>query len=310
MRRGASFGSLVGADSTKLEINPRSINKSAINVATRTQQDREWQRLSKTFKELEIIGQGSMTFVRRAVGLADGKEVALKIVRSKDHEVITILEDEYELLKTINHEHIVKALDLFKCPDFAVLALEYFDSADLKAAIKAAPNGRFEEKTARRSFLQLLRALAYLHEHGLVHRDIKPENILVSKDLQDLRLIDFNCARRLSEAASLTMTGTRIYCAPEVLLGSSPSKASDVWSVGLCLYFMMRGSLPISASVQRTSWHNFVEEVSTCTAKVHGPAWESVSDGCKSVILDCLVIEEHLRPTATTILESKWFGAV
>jgi len=102
----------------------------------------------------------------------------------------------------------------------------------------------YTELEAAKCFMQIMDAIQYLHSQGIVHRDIKAQNLLVSASLDDLRVIDFNTARRLEEGGSLTMTGTHEWSAPEVLLGSSPSDCSDIWGTGLCLYFMLQGKLP------------------------------------------------------------------
>ncbi|CAK0880762.1 unnamed protein product [Prorocentrum cordatum] len=84
--------------------------------------------------------------------------------------------------------------------------------------------------------------IADLHGRNTVHRDLKPANCLVSKE-GVLKLIDFNIAASTEEGELLTPTGTREFCAPEVLSMPYASPA-DVWSLGLCLHFMLHGRMP------------------------------------------------------------------
>merc|ERR1719161_2562394 len=101
--------------------------------------------------------------------------------------------------------------------------MEWIDGSSLEDAVKRSPGVRLQEADARLLFSQLIGAIDYIHQRRIVHRDVKVQNILVSMNLRDLKLIDFNTARFLSEGVSLTMTGTKAFWAPEVLLGEPPS---------------------------------------------------------------------------------------
>ena len=105
--------------------------------------------------------------------------------------------------------------------------------------------------------IQLLRGLAFLHEHGRVHRDIKPSNILVDTE-ERVKLVDFGIVRELipgGEGQSLSQVfGTSTYFSPEQSLGSHVGPASDLYSVGVVLYELLTGTPPFegeSADVAR-----------------------------------------------------------
>src|SRR5690606_10953598 len=90
---------------------------------------------------------------------------------------------------------------------------------------------------------RLLEPLAAAHASGVVHRDLKPDNVFVAKDGEGerVKLLDFGIARRATEAASLTATGTAIgtphYMSPEQAIDSKTvDAATDVWAVGVMLY--------------------------------------------------------------------------
>ncbi|CAE8691554.1 unnamed protein product, partial [Polarella glacialis] len=203
---------------------------------------------SEKYEILETIGQGSTGVVYRGRRKADGAEVALKTMQALDEEMIRLRREEYDTLLKLKHPHIIQAFDFFtdaKC--HAVLVLEFFKGLSLSEAVKAETKGHhgLPENTAQALFRMLLQATDYLHSHRIVHRDIKGDNVLLSPDLTDLRLSDFNTARCLMDGGALTMTGTTDYSAPEILEGGeSPSEGGDIWSAGLCLHLMLTGKLP------------------------------------------------------------------
>merc|ERR1719221_2289901 len=99
----------------------------------------------------------------------------------------------------------------------------------------------------------------------------------MSKDLEDVNLVDFNTARNLREGLALTPTGARLYAAPEVIFGESPSEFSDVWAVGLCAHLLLCGKLP----QDRDRCRSGMESVQACaqrTLSFSGPHWARVSN--------------------------------
>jgi cell division control protein CDC15 len=245
------------------------------------------QRLSEQFEGLVKIGEGSCAIVYRGVRRRDQQEAALKIMRMDDEELVKNAEKEYSLLQLVNHPNIIKALDFFTYSGGAVLVEEFFDGDSLEIMFGDEMEGRRSENFACFLFIQLLDAVAYLHKQGVIHRDVKAQNVLVSRNMTDLRLIDFNCSKLLAEGMALTMTGTREYMPPEVLKGSSPSEASDVWACGLCFHYMLTGGLP----ARRNGLH------------VHfNSSFEVVSMPCKEVVQKCLMPRRELRPQADEIL--------
>ncbi|CAL1147575.1 unnamed protein product [Cladocopium goreaui] len=202
------------------------------------------------YEMLEQLGRGSVATVRKAIRKKDGLVVSLKISGSKDKSAL--VEAEFKILQSIKHPNIIRAFDYLETSVSSILVLEYFDGSSLEEAVHQSSLGHFPELTARELFRALLSAVCYLHSHRIIHRDVKPSNVMVSAGLSDLRLLDFNVAKRLTEGGSLTVTGTRLYFAPEVINGEPPSEANDVWGCGICVFYMLAGRLP---------WKNLPEGV-------------------------------------------------
>eukprot|EP00435_Cladocopium_sp_Y103_P044099 s2504_g12.t1 len=245
------------------------------------------------YEMLEQLGRGSVATVRKAIRKKDGLVVSLKISGSKDKSAL--VEAEFKMLQSIKHPNIIRAFDYLETSVSSILVLEYFDGSSLEEAVHQSSLGHFPELTARELFRALLSAVCYLHSHRIIHRDVKPSNVMVSASLSDLRLLDFNVAKRLTEGGALTVTGTRLYFAPEVINGEPPSEANDVWGCGICVFYMLAGRLP---------WKNLPEGVFVDhpELKVQGSWCQGLSEPCRSVIRQCLTVESHWRPPVRTIM--------
>ncbi|CAE8645335.1 unnamed protein product [Polarella glacialis] len=254
--------------STTSSFDPRCATQDALH--------QPWEQ----FEILESIGQGSTGVVYRATRKADGVEVALKTMQALDEEMIDLRRKEYDTLLKLKHPHIIQA--------------------------ETKGHHGLPEITAQALFRMLLQATDYLHQHRIVHRDIKGDNVLLSPDLTDLRLTDFNTARCLMDGGSLTMTGTMEYSAPEILQGESPSEGGDIWSAGLCLHLMLAGKLPW-ASHRYQSLEDYAQAVVYRQPRLlQGEASQTISKPCKSILRQCLAVDKNLRPAAMTLLTQDW----
>lgn len=257
-------------------------------------------QLPSEYDVLEILGQGAAGKVLRA-RKPDGVEVAIKVMQANDEEELRGRRLEFDILSTLSHPHLVQALDFLQSHFQAAVVLSYHPGQSLDLAVKGQP---FPERIARRLFHQLMSAISYLHNQGVLHRDVKAENILVSPDHQNMHLADFNTAKAVQDGGALTMTGTMEYSAPEVLDGNSPSHGQDVWGCGLCLHMMLSARLP-----QRL--HSFSSLEAFASAQRSCPVkWQhlrnDLTPACKAVLSHCLCVEEMSRPSAAEIFAMEW----
>mmetsp|Transcript_30061 Transcript_30061/g.5435 ORF Transcript_30061/g.5435 Transcript_30061/m.5435 type:complete len:165 (+) Transcript_30061:249-743(+) len=152
--------------------------------------------------------------------------------------------EEIQIIKNLDHPNIARVIEIIEDDKHFYLASELCTGEELLTKLEL--EGNIGEVQAAKYMLDILDALSYCHNAGIIHRDIKPENLLFESKASDakLKLIDFGISHRRS--VSLTpneIVGTLYYIAPEVLEGQIDEK-SDVWSCGVLLYLILSGIPP------------------------------------------------------------------
>jgi hypothetical protein len=192
------------------------------------------------YRLAEVLGQGGMSDVYRAVDQRTGLAVAVKIVRSGDPEFARRLAQEARALELFEHPGLVRLLDTGVIGAQAYLVMELVNGSTLAQVLR---DGRLTPARTARIGATLAGALAYVHARGIVHRDVKPGNVLVGAD-GEARLGDFGIAR-LMDASTMTMAGTTLgtaaYMAPEQLEDHQVGPAADIWSLGIVLLECLSG---------------------------------------------------------------------
>jgi len=184
------------------------------------------------------VGQGGFGEVYFAVS-DSGKEVALKLLRNNsDIELRGVAN-----CLNLKHNNLVHIYDLKKDSHGEQwLVMEYVQGESLADVIERHPNG-LSVNLAVEFFQNLARAVAYLHEHGVVHRDLKPANIFLEHG--NLKVGDYGLCKSMS-ASNRKLSkgvGTVSYMAPEIGSGDY-SKSIDIYACGVILYEMLTGKLP------------------------------------------------------------------
>ena len=202
------------------------------------------------------IGAGGVGAVYRATHLLLGQPVAIKLLLDHygSHPALRKrFEREAKALAALAHPNIVAVTDYGLSGDTPYLVMELLEGVTLAQHLRQARPSPAETLQLTRN---LLRALAFVHEHGLVHRDLKPGNVFLQR-LPDgetrLKLLDFGLAKFLekdaeSKDATLTrsgdIVGTPAYMAPEQVVGDATDARTDIYSVGIVLFAMVAGRLP------------------------------------------------------------------
>ncbi len=201
-------------------------------------------------RRIDVGGMGEVYLAHQRS--AFGRDVAIKIIRSDlVHDVTARARflREAEVSAHLKHEHILPLFEFGEDQGRLFLVTPYIEGGTLARRLKSGPL-MLEEVHAL--FVPLVQAVAYIHRRGVIHRDLKPTNILLDEQDGELyvRLIDFGIASVQGSAATPPLTtagnelGTIAYMAPERLSGiAAPS--NDIFSLGVILYQMLTGNLPI-----------------------------------------------------------------
>lgn len=205
--------------------------------------------IQERYRFEERVGQGGMGEVFRAIRVADGHELALKLSFSGSAEAAQRLLTEGALLAKVGPPAVPRVHEQGVLEDGrAFVAMEFIRAPTLKALIRQG-GGPMPLPLALRRMLAILDAVDQVHAAGVVHRDLKPSNILFEDDHR-ARIIDFGIAakdprsRTDEEATTQAGAGSAHYMAPEQCSGSSPDQRADLYALGIILFELLTGMRP------------------------------------------------------------------
>lgn len=196
-----------------------------------------------------VLGKGAMGLVYRAIDSNIDRTVALKVLHTHLLEGEQGSDFEQRFLQEAKaaarclHPNIVTVFDFGVYEDKPYIVMEYVDGVELKDQVQAGKS--FSFVVVLDIISQVLEALAYAHEKGVVHRDIKPANIMLM-DNGRVKVSDFGVARIDNSDLTSTgmMVGTPNYMSPEGLHGFQVDNRSDLYSVGILLFELLTKQRP------------------------------------------------------------------
>lgn len=212
------------------------------------------------FEIIKQLGKGGYSIVYLVKHIETGRKYALKCAtkykNGKDRSKRT--RKEIEILSKIKHKNIIRLKGWFEDEDTIYLVLEYVSCGDLSKYYKTfLPDKRELAKI----MLQIIKALEYCHEKGIVHRDIKLENILISKRMR-IKLTDFGlCEVKESHNTYFyDEVGTPRYTAPELLKRKGYNESVDVWGLGVIFFMLLTGMYPFDGSKKKSIFRRIMEK--------------------------------------------------
>jgi len=208
--------------------------------------------LALPFHTVELAATGGMALIYRAYDRGFRGPVAVKVLRPElavHARSVDTFAAEYDVLRRVHHPGIVRIFDLGYVARVPYLVMDWIDGQTLATLVDDGP---LAGHGAAAIGAQIARALAAVHEVGIVHCDVKPDNVMVAhrRDGDPLRvqLIDFGVARLPAPTKPVHLvTGTPVYMAPEQWHGT-PEAASDVYALGCVLYELLTGAPPFAGS--------------------------------------------------------------
>ena len=208
---------------------------------------------------LSTIGRGTFSKVKLGLHIPTKQKVAIKILdkeKINDDSDIERIRREIHILSILRHPNIVQLYETITNDNNIYIIMEYVEGKDLFQYIYSVHH--LTEFKASQLFRQLISCLEYIHKLGIVHRDIKPENILLNKNKNFLKLVDFGLSNTYEKDELIkTACGSPCYAAPEMISGKDyEGFYSDLWSCGVVLYCMLVGKLPFDDEDIKKLYHN------------------------------------------------------
>ncbi|MEZ4241796.1 MAG: protein kinase [Myxococcota bacterium] len=226
---------------------------------------------------LSELARGGMATVLAVRDLRTGDRRALKLLLPlgrQNRETQTRFRREFRALLRLDHPNVLRVYEWGMLGERPWFTMELLAGHDLRVEAERLsqrpPAERFER--VRQIVIQIARALAYVHERGLVHRDVTPGNAMVAED-GTVKLMDFGVVKETD--ADLTavgeLIGTAAYMAPEQISGEIVDARADLYSLGAVTYLLLTGKRPFQAH----TLHGFLEKHLNATPR---PPRELVAD--------------------------------
>jgi tetratricopeptide (TPR) repeat protein len=260
------------------------------------------------YRVLDLLGEGGMGSVYRALDERLGREVALKLLKNRDDaNSVERFFREARAASALNHPNIVTVFDAGEAEQGHYIVMELIRGRVLRSLI--------DQPCKPRQFLSVGRqsaeALAVAHAAGIVHRDIKPENIMIRDDGY-VKVLDFGLAR-LSGSAALgadvetgfatsvhTIVGTKRYMSPEQATGKPVDTAADLFSLGVVFYELATGRHPFAADSQYGVLLGILSRQPIPPSRFNS----ELPAGLEALILGMLDKEPSRRPTAAATVSA------
>ena len=252
----------------------------------------------------KLLGKGGFAEVYELANPATKESFACKIIdkrsllkgRSKQK-----LMNEIKIQQSLNHLNTLKIFKHFEDESNFYILLELCPNESLSVLLRRRK--RLIELEVQCYLLQVLSAIKYIHEHGVIHRDIKLGNILLSSKME-IKLADFGLSTKLEYEGERkrTICGTPNYIAPEIL-GShnGHSFEVDIWSFGILMYTMLVGKPPFQSTDTKLTY----SKIKSCYFSF--PDNVSLSPQAKDLISKIIVLNPAERLKIGEIFEHDFF---
>jgi len=229
------------------------------------------------------------------------------------------IKNEIRILAELDHPNVVKIYEFFVTPDNVYLIMEKCSGGELEQRIEtskatlATKGIKHHEKWIHDTIKQLLRALSFMHSHGIVHKDLKPANILYVDTSNTIKVIDFGLSHffKPNSKEDIVAEGTPLYMAPEFFKPLIPSSMDffkvDIWSLGTMMYEMITGSRPYDGE------NLDMIKLARLLLSTDPPPTPILKGGSLEMLQMCkslLTKDPASRPTAPQALSHKWLIAM
>ena len=272
--------------------------------------------ITQYYEIIKKIGEGGYGKIYKVKNKESGDIRAMKQILKSKIPDIEKFQNEIKILSMVDHPNIVRLFEVIEDDKYFNLFQELCTGGELLSKVQKP----LKEKEIAKIFKQIMSAIAYCHEKGIVHRDMKLENILFSTESEDspIKIIDFGLSVLLgkkdvkeNEVTDLkkygfkrmtTKVGTIYYISPEVIKGNYDEKC-DIWACGVILYTLLAGYPPFNGQTDKDIYNM----ISKMSFDFEQPVWKGVSKYAKELIKKMLSPAKS-RYTAEEVLNSKWLS--
>lgn len=304
--------------------------------------DEHTKRLNERGYEVKsLLGKGTFGQCYDVIKSSDGSRLAVKIMNlgefQKDDKLFQDFSNEVWILSQTPHINIIGLVDHFMYDGmYTFIVLEFANGETLDKWVKNS-SAPLTEYKAKIYFFQMSRAIDHLHRQGIAHRDIKLNNTLVhtlSNGKQVIKVADFGLSRvsYKSNYGTVMMSkpvGTMVFMSPQVLilytarLTKTPLVgqrvepfSADIWSLGICLYFMLDQRYPFEDTDQFRYGNKKDKQVKAIVSrkmykKMIRHEWtlpqQNLSKECHHLLEDTLEVNCDKRIQISGIVRNMWF---
>ena len=287
------------------------------------------------YDDLESLGAGGFSVVRKVRHRQSAKTYAMKIISVKEGDATTTPGDkdehgkermsvhevtsEIDILRVLTSPTMLRIEDCHWYGDKVYVVTEVLHGGAVLDAILRMKSERYTEAEAKMVVQRTAQGIDYMHKNFVLHRDLKLENLLLrsNDDLASVVIADFGLARRCQNPEGLgslphtrgidtAPVGTPVFAAPEVVEQKSYGGAIDMWSLGVITYVLLTGAMP------RSLWKSALKygRVTNRDFGFDCFEWDSVSETAREFVMSCLAYKPIHRLTAANCLKHPWLQRV
>ena len=240
------------------------------------------------YEILQLLGEGGMGAVYKALDRTVARAVALKLIRpelASNPAILARFKQELITAHQVTHRNVVRIYDLVEAEGIQFITMEFVEGSDLRHILTR--DGKLPPEKAIGIIRQVCLALDAAHSVGIIHRDLKPQNIMQETKSGRVLVMDFGLARSV-ESEGMTQSGALLgtieYMSPEQSMGQTLDQRSDIFAVGLIFYEMLTGKTPYKADSVMASLLRRNQERAVPVAHLDSSVPEALSD----IVAKCL----------------------
>src|SRR5215472_15980357 len=240
------------------------------------------------YEILQLLGEGGMGAVYKALDREVERTVALKLIRpelASNPAILARFKQELLTAHQVTHKNVIRIYDLAEADGVKFITMEFVEGFDLRRIL--IDNGKLPPEKAIEIIRQVCVALDAAHSAGIIHRDLKPQNIMQDSKSGRILVMDFGLARSI-ESEGLTQTGALLgtieYMSPEQSMGKTLDQRSDIFAVGLIFYELLTGNTPYRADSAMASLLRRNQERAVPVSELDA----SVPNGLSDIVSKCL----------------------